>query len=87
MEASLKRLGIEYIDLFQIHRFDPLTPIEETMQALHDLVRSGKVRSIGASLMRAFRLPWLGLTGASQALIVGFSSVGLMMLWKLGIWL
>jgi len=55
VERSLKRLGIEYIDLYQIHRFDYTTPIEETMQALHDLVRAGKVRYIGASSMWAFQ--------------------------------
>ncbi|CAO3663819.1 unnamed protein product [Rhizopus stolonifer] len=49
VDASLKRLGLDYIDLYQIHRFDPETPIEETMEALNDLVRSGKVRYIGAS--------------------------------------
>lgn len=53
VDASLKRLGTEYIDLYQIHRFDPSVPIEETMQALHDLVRCGKVRYIGASSMWA----------------------------------
>lgn len=53
VDASLKRLGTDYIDLYQIHRFDPTVPIEETMQALHDLVRSGKVRYIGASSMWA----------------------------------
>lgn len=53
MEASLARLGTSYIDLFQIHRFDRDTPIEETMKALHDLVQSGKVRYIGASSMWA----------------------------------
>lgn len=51
VEGSLKRLGTDYIDLLQIHRFDPETPIEETMKALHDLVQSGKVRYIGASSM------------------------------------
>jgi aryl-alcohol dehydrogenase-like predicted oxidoreductase len=51
--ASLKRLETDYIDLLQIHRFDSNTPIEETMEALHDLVRSGKVRYIGASSMWA----------------------------------
>ena len=51
VDASLKRLGTDYIDLYQIHRFDPSVPIEETMQALHDLVRAGKVRYIGASSM------------------------------------
>jgi aryl-alcohol dehydrogenase-like predicted oxidoreductase len=48
-EASLKRLGVEAIDLYQIHRFDPNTPIEETLSALDHLVQSGKVRYIGAS--------------------------------------
>ncbi|KAF8209106.1 NADP-dependent oxidoreductase domain-containing protein [Mycena galopus ATCC 62051] len=55
VDASLKRLGIDYIDLLQIHRFDPNTPIEETMRALHDLVLSGKVRYLGASSMRTWR--------------------------------
>lgn len=55
VDASLRRLGVDYIDVFQIHRFDPNTPIEETMEALHDLVRSGKVRYIGASSMRAYQ--------------------------------
>ena len=53
VDASLKRLGIDYIDLYQIHRWDYHTPIEETMEALHDLVKSGKVRYIGASSMWA----------------------------------
>ncbi|KAJ8655902.1 hypothetical protein O0I10_008342 [Lichtheimia ornata] len=53
-DASLKRLGLDYIDLYQIHRFDKNTPIEETMEALHDLVKSGKVRYIGASSMHAW---------------------------------
>ncbi len=51
VDASLKRLGVEYIDLYQIHRWDYRTPIEETMAALHDVVKSGKVRYIGASSM------------------------------------
>lgn len=54
--ASLKRLDLEYIDLLQIHRFDPNTPIKETMKALHDVVESGKVRYIGASSMWAHQL-------------------------------
>ncbi|KAH8808475.1 aldo/keto reductase [Xylogone sp. PMI_703] len=53
VDASLRRLDTPYIDLLQIHRFDPRTPIEETMEALHDLVKSGKVRYIGASSMWA----------------------------------
>ena len=55
VNASLERLDTPYIDLLQIHRFDPETPIKETMQALHDLVLSGKVRYIGASSMRAWQ--------------------------------
>lgn len=55
LENSLKRLGTDYIDLYQIHRYDLNTPIEETMQALNDLVRAGKVRYIGASSMWAWQ--------------------------------
>ncbi len=51
IDASLRRLGMDYVDLYQIHRWDPRTPIEETMGALHDVVRAGKARSIGASSM------------------------------------
>jgi len=54
-DASLRRLGSDYIDLYQIHRFDYSTPIEETLTALHDLVKSGKVRYIGASSMFAWQ--------------------------------
>ncbi|KAI9925521.1 hypothetical protein ASPWEDRAFT_41628 [Aspergillus wentii DTO 134E9] len=56
IDASLKRLGLEYVDLLQIHRFDPHTPPKETMEALHDVVKSGKVRYIGASSMWAHQL-------------------------------
>ena len=56
VDASLKRLGTDYIDLLQIHRYDSNTPIEETMRALHDLVQTGKVNYIGASSMWAFQL-------------------------------
>jgi aryl-alcohol dehydrogenase-like predicted oxidoreductase len=55
VDASLKRLGTDYIDLYQIHRFDPETPVEETMEALHDVIRAGKVRYIGASSMYAWQ--------------------------------
>ncbi|MGO8824557.1 MAG: aldo/keto reductase [Acidimicrobiales bacterium] len=51
IDASLRRLGMDYVDLYQIHRWDPRTPIEETMGALHDVVRAGKARYIGASSM------------------------------------
>jgi len=55
VDASLKRLGVDYIDLYQIHRLDSGTPMEEIMEALNDLVRSGKVRYIGASAMAAWQ--------------------------------
>ncbi len=55
-EASLKRLDIDAIDLYQIHRFDPVVPIDETLEALNDLVRGGKVRYIGASSGSAWRM-------------------------------
>lgn len=56
IDASLRRLGTDYVDLYQIHRWDNETPIEETLEALHDLVRMGKVRYIGASSMYAWQL-------------------------------
>ena len=55
VDASLSRLGTDYIDLYQIHRFDPETPVDETMAALHDIVKAGKVRYIGASSMYAWQ--------------------------------
>lgn len=55
IDASLRRLGTDYVDLYQIHRFDEETPIEETMEALHDIVRAGKARYLGASSMPAWQ--------------------------------
>jgi aryl-alcohol dehydrogenase-like predicted oxidoreductase len=55
IDASLNRLGTDYVDLYQIHRFDPETPVEETMEALHDVVKAGKVRYLGASSMWAWQ--------------------------------
>ncbi len=55
IDASLGRLGTDYVDLYQIHRFDPDTPVEETMEALHDIVKAGKVRYLGASSMYAWQ--------------------------------
>jgi len=55
VDASLKRLGMDYIDLYQIHRFDPITPIEETIEALHDVVKAGKALYVGASSMYAWQ--------------------------------
>ena len=55
IDASLTRLGTDYVDLYQIHRFDPETPVEETMEALHDVVKAGKARYLGASSMWAWQ--------------------------------
>ena len=55
IDASLSRLGTDFVDLYQIHRWDPATPIEETMEALHDVVKAGKARYIGASSMHAWQ--------------------------------
>ena len=74
IDASLTRLGMDYVDLYQIHRWDPLTPIAETMDALHDVVKAGKARYIGASSMfawqfakaQASRRPGTGRPGSSR---------------------
>jgi aryl-alcohol dehydrogenase-like predicted oxidoreductase len=55
IDGSLERLRMDYVDLYQIHRFDPATPVEETMEALHDVVKAGKARYIGASSMYAWQ--------------------------------
>src|SRR5713226_2021758 len=55
IDNSLRRLGVDHVDLYQIHRFDPQTPIEETLAALHDIVKAGKARYIGASSMSAWQ--------------------------------
>ena len=55
IDASLRRLGMDHVDLYQIHRWDPHTPIEETMEALHDVVKAGKARYLGASSMHAWQ--------------------------------
>jgi aryl-alcohol dehydrogenase-like predicted oxidoreductase len=59
VDASLARLGTDYVDLYQIHRFDPETPAEETMEALHDVVKAGKARYLGASSMWAWQFATL----------------------------
>ncbi len=67
IDASLKRLGTDYIDLYQIHRWDPETPIEETIEALHDVVKAGKALYIGASSMHAWQfMKALGLQRANN---------------------
>jgi 1-deoxyxylulose-5-phosphate synthase len=65
IDASLTRLGTDYVDLYQIHRFDYQTPIEETLEALHDIVKSGKARYIGASSMFAWQ--FMKMLATSQA--------------------
>jgi aryl-alcohol dehydrogenase-like predicted oxidoreductase len=62
IDASLRRLGTDYVDLYQIHRFDPTVPVEETMEALHDVVKAGKARHIGASSMHAWQFAKLQYT-------------------------
>ncbi len=66
VDASLKRLGTDYIDLYQIHRFDAATPVEETMAALDDVVRAGKVRYLGASSMWAWQFAKAAARGRAQ---------------------
>lgn len=66
IDASLTRLGTDYVDLYQIHRFDPETPVEETMEALHDVVKAGKARYIGASSMWAWQLAKMQHVAASN---------------------
>src|SRR5215207_2517250 len=66
IDASLQRLGLDYVDLYQIHRWDNATPIEETMEALHDLVRAGKARYIGASSMYAWQFAKAQRVGATR---------------------
>jgi aryl-alcohol dehydrogenase-like predicted oxidoreductase len=66
VDASLRRLSTDYIDLYQVHRWDDETPIEETMTALHDVVRAGKVRYLGASLMRTWQFAKAQYTGPTR---------------------
>src|SRR3954468_5504916 len=66
IDASLQRLAMDHVDLYQIHRWDPDTPIEETMDALNDVVRSGKARHIGASSMYAWQFAKAQATAATR---------------------
>ena len=66
IDRSLTRLGVDYVDLYQIHRFDPETPVEETLEALHDVVRAGKARYIGASSMYAWQFMNMLATSRAQ---------------------
>jgi len=63
IDGSLDRLGTDYVDIFMVHAFDPTTPIEETMEALHDIVKSGKARYIGASTMFAWQFAEMNHVG------------------------
>ncbi len=74
IDDSLRRLGTDYVDLYQIHRWDPNTPIEETLEALHDVVKSGKARYIGASSMYAWQFAQ-ALYKADQHSWTGFVSM------------
>lgn len=74
IDGSLQRLGTDYVDLYQVHRWDDLTPIEETMGALHEVVQSGKARFVGASNMRCWQLAKAQLV-ASQQGWAGFSTM------------
>lgn len=66
IDDSLRRLGMDYVDLYQIHRSDPDTPVEETMEALHDIVKSGKARYLGASSMPAWMFAKMQFTAESH---------------------
>jgi aryl-alcohol dehydrogenase-like predicted oxidoreductase len=66
IDDSLRRLGTDYVDLYQIHRFDPETPIEETLEALHDVVREGKALYLGASSMAAWQFAKMLYTAAAN---------------------
>ncbi|SPF02467.1 aldo/keto reductase [Streptomyces sp. MA5143a] len=66
IDNSLSRLGTDYVDLYQIHRFDPNTPVEETMEALHDVVKAGKARYIGASSMYAWQFSKMQYTARTN---------------------
>jgi 1-deoxyxylulose-5-phosphate synthase len=74
IDASLRRLGTDHVDLYQVHRFDPRTPAEETMTALHDVVRAGKARYLGASAMYAWQLAKL-LFAAQAAGLTRFAAM------------
>ncbi len=74
IDASLQRLGLDYVDLYQIHRFDRETPIEETLEALTDVIKAGKVRYIGASTMAAYQFAKL-LYRADQLRLARFISM------------
>ncbi len=74
IDASLQRLGLDYVDLFQIHRFDLETPIEETLEAVHDVVKAGKARYLGASSMPAWQFAKL-LYRADQLRLTRFVSM------------
>ena len=66
IDTSLRRLGTDYVDLYQIHRFDPEVPVEETIEALHDVVKAGKARYLGASAMWAWQFSKMQYTASAN---------------------
>ena len=66
IDASLRRLGTDYVDIYMVHAFDPETPVEETMEALHDIVKAGKARYLGASTMYAWQFAKMNYTARSN---------------------
>jgi aryl-alcohol dehydrogenase-like predicted oxidoreductase len=66
IDASLRRLGTDYVDIYMVHAFDPETPVEETMEALHDIVRAGKARYLGASTMYAWQFAKMNYTARAN---------------------
>jgi 1-deoxyxylulose-5-phosphate synthase len=66
IDASLRRIGTDYVDLYIVHAFDPETPVEETMEALHDIVKAGKVRYLGASTMYAWQFAKMNYTARAN---------------------
>ena len=68
LDESLRRLGTDYVDVYYIHRFDDQVPVEETMEALHDVVRAGKVRYLGASSMWTWQFAKMQHAAAVQRL-------------------
>ena len=74
IDNSLKRIGTDYVDIFMVHAFDPATPMEETMEALHDIVKAGKARYLGASTMWAWQFTQMNAVAREERLDAGSST-------------